>query len=42
MDTAKAYVAEREALEAMRHEWAMDKVEEQAVTRLKKLVGGAA
>jgi hypothetical protein len=41
MDTAKAYVAEREALEGMRHEWALPKVEAQAVARLKKLVAAS-
>ena len=38
MDTAKAYVAEREALEALRHEWALPKVEVQAAARLRRLV----
>lgn len=41
MDTAKAYVAEREALEALRHEWALPQVETRAVVRLRKLVAAA-
>ena len=38
VDTSKAYVAEREALEGMHHDWAMHKVELDCKQTLKRLV----
>jgi len=38
MDTKKAYVVERDALESMPHEWALPAVELQAVARLRRLL----
>jgi hypothetical protein len=38
MDTVKAYVAERDALESLPHEWALPGVEAAAAARLKRLL----
>jgi hypothetical protein len=38
MDTVKAYVAERDALEALPHEWALPAVEVAAAARLRRLL----
>ena len=38
MDTVKAYVAEREALESLLHEWALPAVEVAAAARLKRML----
>ena len=38
MDTKKAYVVERDALESLPHEWALPAVELKAVERLRRLV----
>jgi hypothetical protein len=38
MDTKKAYVVERDALESMPHEWALPAVEVKAAERLRRLI----
>ena len=38
MDTKKAYVVERDALESLPHDWALPEVEKKAATRLKRLL----
>eukprot|EP00958_Prasinococcus_capsulatus_P002437 scaffold207_cov409-Prasinococcus_capsulatus_cf.AAC.142 len=37
MDTGKAYVAERENLELLEHEWVMDHFERRAIKMLKRM-----
>ena len=38
MDTVKAYVAERDALESLPHEWALPAIEKAAAARLRRQI----
>ena len=38
MDTKKAYVVERDALESLPHQWVLPTVEAQAAERLRRLI----